>query len=387
MEDDKIVISGMGVFTSYGRGIELLRRGLLECKRHLISLKNENTQSCNVNLIFDNTSIPNNCIEMLTLSINEALEMACLSLTGKNRTALIIGTGTGNINYFENCIFEDKDFDIDKFCCGSENLLQSIANKYSIDSVVSCISTGCSSSNYALSYASSLIKLGKCDKVICCGIETISYIVLNCFNKMNGADPTGIKPFDKKRLGSTAGAGSGVLIIEKEKDVLKRNITPLAEIGGYGYSCDGYNVIVPQPNGMQITKAMKDAIENSNISLDEIAAVYAHGTGTKLNDSIESHALDELLGECFFTPPVVAMKGNIGHTGGASNILAACAAILSFQENLAFKTMGTESIDEDCRLNVTINSQPITNSAILINGFAFGGNNASLILKRYINEN
>ena len=156
MEDDKIVISGMGVFTSYGRGIELLRRGLLECKRHLISLKNENTQSCNVNLIFDNTSIPNNCIEMLTLSINEALEMACLSLTGKNRTALIIGTGTGNINYFENCIFEDKDFDIDKFCCGSENLLQSIANKYSIDSVVSCISTGCSSSNYALSYASSL---------------------------------------------------------------------------------------------------------------------------------------------------------------------------------------------------------------------------------------
>lgn len=81
------------------------------------------------------------------------------------------------------------------------------------------------------------------------------------------------------------------------------------------------------------------------------------------------------------------MKGNIGHTGGASNILAACAAILSFQENLAFKTMGTESIDEDCRLNVTINSQPITNSAILINGFAFGGNNASLILKRYINEN
>ena len=77
------------------------------------------------------------------------------------------------------------------------------------------------------------------------------------------------------------------------------------------------------------------------------------------------------------------MKGNIGHTGGASNILAACAAILSFQENLAFKTMGTESIDEDCRLNVTINSQPITNSAILINGFAFGGNNASLISVSY----
>lgn len=386
MKNGKIVISGMGVVSSYGKGINALKSGLFSGKQNVDYLRNKNVQSCKVTLVFSNPHVPNSSLYVLEESIQEALKMAHISSINSD-TSLIIGTGIGAIDILESNILNNKELSLYDMYAGRGNLSTHFAKKYNITSTVSCISTGCSSSNYAISYAQSLIQLGRCKRVICCGVEIISDIVINCFNRMNGVDSNGIKPFDKDRSGSTAGIGSATLIIETEQSALQRGINPLAEIGGFGYSCDAYNVIAPQPNGEQIKKAMRNAINSSQISTEEIAAIFAHGTGTILNDIVESNCLKEILTDDHIDVPVIGMKGNIGHTGGASNILAACAAVLAFQENIAFKTTGTKNIDPKCPINVTLKQQVINKNAIMINGFAFGGNNASIILKRYTNEN
>lgn len=386
MENKKVIISGIGAISSWGIGIEALRDGLLKGTQEMVRLDNKYIQSCNVKLAFSNSKLPNSCLDILVDCINEALQMAKFPETNKD-TALVIGTGAGRIELLEEYIFDDRKLSFSDLYNEKGNLSHILAKKYGITSLVSCISTGCSSSNYAIAYAKTLIQLGKCKRVICCGVEVISTIVINCFNKMNGIDPKGIKPFDKNRSGSTAGIGAGVLIIETEAEAIKRNKVPLAELGGFGYSCDSFNIIAPEPNGKQAIRAMKTAMNESQISSDEIAAIFAHGTGTKLNDVFEASSIKAVFGDCYLDIPIIGMKGSVGHTGGASNILAACAAILAFQENLAFRTPGTVHIDKDCELNITLCPQPINKNAIMINGFAFGGNNASIILKRYVNEN
>lgn len=379
---NKIVITGIGAVSSYGKGIQSLTKGLLDESRMLLDFDNKYTQSCKVKLSFYNSEVQNSCIILLESAIKEALNMSKnpdLSI----KTALVIGSGLGSIDIIENKLFFNNSLSYIKTPNVAGDLAPYFAEKLGITGQISIISTGCSSSNYAISYSKSLIELGKYERVVCCGVEIISTIVINCFNKMNGTDPTGIKPFDKKRLGSTAGLGAGVLIIENENCSYQRNVTALAEVGGAGYSCDSFSTVVPEPSGEQAVKAMRTALDKSHMRPNEITAIYAHGTGTQLNDVFESVCINKTFGDYAKKLPIFAMKSTIGHTGGASNILAACAAVISFKENIIYKTLGTSDLDSDCNINLTLSKKNENINAIMVNGFAFGGNNASLIIKKY----
>ena len=176
------------------------------------------------------------------------------------------------------------------------------------------------------------------------------------------------------------GEGAGVLIIETLESALERNAPIYAEILGYGLSCDASHMTNPSPEG--VTMCMQNALDNTDLGPENIDYVCAHGTGTINNDRSESAAVRKIFGDK--RVPVSSIKSMLGHTMGAASALETIACCLAVKHDVIPPTINFETPDPECDIDCVPNKARKQKTEIVLNnGFAFGGNNACLVIKKF----
>ncbi|MFI0821519.1 beta-ketoacyl-[acyl-carrier-protein] synthase family protein [Streptomyces sp. NPDC021098] len=239
-----------------------------------------------------------------------------------------------------------------------------------------CVSNACSASGYALSVAADLIRSGEADVVFAGGAEAYSRVALACFNRLGAIDPERCRPFAADRRGTVFGEGAAVLVLESAGHARARGAGPgYARLAGTGWSCDAHHATAPEPGGEQIERALREALREAGGG--EVGFVVPHGTGTDLNDVVESRVLSTVLGTR--PPPLYSLKALIGHTGGAAGAFAALSAALMLRHRTLPPNVPVGAPDPQCAVPLPSASTPLTGGYGLVNAYAFGGNNISLV--------
>lgn len=248
--------------------------------------------------------------------------------------------------------------------------------------------TACASGAEALATAHDLIQQGYADVVIAGGTEAAIDSVPMAGLALMGAlsrecDPhRAPRPFDLNRDGFVYGEGAGLLVVESEAHARGRGATILAELAGTGRSYDAFNEAAP--NWETQALAMKLAITRAGINPEDVDYINAHGTGTRLNDAAETRAIKEVLGKKAYHTPVSSNKSMLGHIISAAGALESIASVLSIRDNIIPPTINYETQDPDCDLDyVPGKSREVEVNTCLKNSFGMGGQNCSLVFRRY----
>ena len=254
----------------------------------------------------------------------------------------------------------------------------------------SAVATACAAGSNAIGDAFQLLQLGKADVMICGGAESAitplgvaGFASAKALSFRNDDPATASRPFDKTRDGFVIGEGSGILVLETLAHAKARGATILAEIVGYGTTCDAHHITSPTPGGVGGAAAMRLALEDGGISADSVDYVNAHGTSTPANDSNETAAIKSALGSRAKDIPVSSTKSMTGHLLGGSGGIEAVACVLALRNGVVPPTINYNNPDPDCDLDVVPNTaRELTLGTVLSNSFGFGGHNVCLAFRR-----
>ena len=246
--------------------------------------------------------------------------------------------------------------------------------------------SACASSAHAIGEGAWMIRRGDADLMLAGGAEgCITRLIVSGFNALTALSritppEAACRPFDRNRQGFVPAEGACILVLEELEHARKRGAPILAEIAGYGASCDATHITAPDPSGAGLAYAVRRALDGAKLTPDQVGAVYAHGTGTIANDLVESKVLNSVFREV----RVSAVKSMIGHALSASAALGAAAAVKTLLTGLLPPTINCTDQDPACPLNLTNQGAVRTDTeAVLVNSLGFGGHNAALILKRW----
>jgi len=268
-----------------------------------------------------------------------------------------------------------------------------ISIKYGFRGPNFAIVSACASSANALVDAMLYIRNGLADVFVAGGSEAaINPAGIGGFNAMHALstrndDPaTASRPFDKDRDGFVMGEGAGALIFEELEHAKARGATIYAEVAGGGVSADAYHMTAPHPDGLGAILAMRNAIKDAGMQLQDIDHINTHGTSTPVGDIAEPKAILGLFGELAYKININSTKSMTGHLLGAAGAIEVIASVMAVRNNIVPPTINhfTDDPELDPRLNFTFNkAQDRVVNAALSNTFGFGGHNATLIVKKY----
>jgi len=264
-----------------------------------------------------------------------------------------------------------------------------IAIQYGLKGMCSCVVTACAGSNNAIGDSFRHIRDGYADVMVCGGAEScMTKLGIGGFAALKAlslsADPMHASiPFDKERNGFVMGEGAGILVLEEYEHALSRGAHIYAEIAGYGANCDAYHITAPAPGGEGGAKCMELALRDAGMSAGDIDYINAHGTSTKINDSIETQAITKAFGEYADKLCVSSTKSMTGHLLGAAGAIEAVITTMAVKEDFAPATVNYRTPDEECSLDIVPNTGRKTKiRAALSNALGFGGHNACIIIKK-----
>ncbi len=251
--------------------------------------------------------------------------------------------------------------------------------------------TACASGNHAFVEAMHILRRGEAEAIITGGTESaITPLAFAAFGRMgalskrNDEPERACRPFDRDRDGFVFGEGAAVMILETLEHALGRGAHIYAEVAGGSITGDAYHITAPDPEGDGAARAMKRALEDAQMKPEEIDVIFAHGTGTLLNDVSETKAIKKALGEHAYQVAISATKSMVGHLLGAAGAISAVAAVLAIRDGIIPPTINLETPDPECDLDyVPQVARKRKVRAAMINGFGFGGQNVSLIIKEY----
>lgn len=256
--------------------------------------------------------------------------------------------------------------------------------------VNSCTVTACATGTNSIGDAFKVIQRGDADAMITGGTEaplTKMSFAGFCANKALSTNPdpkTASRPFDKNRDGFVMGEGAGIIVLEELEHALKRGATIYAEIVGYGSTGDAYHITAPAPNGEGGVRAMKEAIRDAGLSVENIDYINAHGTSTPYNDKFETMAIKEVFGEHANKLAISSTKSMTGHLLGAAGGVEAIFSVLAIKDSVLPPTINLETPDEECDLDYVANEARSKEVQVaLSNSLGFGGHNATIIFKKY----
>jgi 3-oxoacyl-[acyl-carrier-protein] synthase II len=244
------------------------------------------------------------------------------------------------------------------------------------------IPTACAAGNYALAHACDNIRHGEADVMLAGGSDPFSRITYTGFARLGAIAPDRCQPFDKHRKGMVPGEGAAILILERRDDALARGAAIYAELVGYGLTCDANHMTAPQGDGA--ARAMQIAMADAGVRPDEIGYISAHGTGTVVNDRIETLAVKQAFGDAAYRVPMSSIKAMLGHTMGAASAIEAATCALTVRDDLIPPTIHHETADPECDLDYVPNeARAVPVEFSMNNAYAFGGNNASVIFRKH----
>jgi 3-oxoacyl-[acyl-carrier-protein] synthase II len=234
--------------------------------------------------------------------------------------------------------------------------------------------------------------MGLADAMVCGGAESAitplgvaGFASAKALSFRNGDPSSASRPFDAERDGFVIGEGSGVLVLESLECARARGATVLAEIVGYGMSCDAHHITSPSPGGLGGAAAMRLALSDAGLNPEAVDYVNAHGTSTPANDANETAAIKSALGEHAYRIPVSSTKSMTGHLLGGSGGIEAVAAVLAMEHGLVPPTINYQNPDPACDLDVVPNqARERKLDVVLSNSFGFGGHNVCLAFRRMV---
>ncbi len=323
------------------------------------------------------------CSAMTLAAARMAVEDAGLKkaeLAGP-RVAVVLGTTMGEADVLED--LDDawiqrgergiKKGMIPKY--GSTLLPIHVARSLGAEGMVLTLPAACAAGNYAIGFAADLIRSGRADVVVTGAAELLQELQFSGFVRLAAMAQNRCQPFDLNRQGLILGEGAALLVLESEEHAVRRGATAQAEVGGYGLSCDAYHITRPHPDAAGSIAAMRDAIDRSGITPNDVDFVNAHGTGTRANDLAEAKVMKEVFPNR--RVPISSVKSMLGHCMGAASALEAVACVMTLETNIYPPTIGYETPDPDCNVELVANeARRGPANIILNNSLAFGGYNA-----------
>ena len=253
------------------------------------------------------------------------------------------------------------------------------------------IVTACASGLQAIGEGFRIVARGDAEMIVAGATDSrieplgmIGYSLLGALSRRNDAPERASRPFDRGRDGFVVGEGAASVILESIEAARARGARIYAEVAGSGSSSAAYRPTDPRPDGAGAVRAMRAALADAGLSPGDIGHINAHGTSTPMNDLAEFAAYREVFGPGLDRIPVTAVKSEIGHLGAASGAVEAVAAILALRDGVIPPTINQEDSDPACRLDLVANEKrEVGNVEIVMkNAFGFGGQNASLILRK-----
>jgi 3-oxoacyl-[acyl-carrier-protein] synthase II len=257
----------------------------------------------------------------------------------------------------------------------------------------SSISTACASGTHAVGDAFKIIKRGSADAMITGGVESVitptciaGFNAMKALSTRNDEPERASRPFDRERDGFVVGEGCGIMVLETLEAALERGARIYAEICGYGMSGDGYHMAAPAPDGEGAARCMAAALSDAQMTGDEIDYINAHGTSTQLNDLYETKAIKSVFKEKASSIAVSSTKSMTGHLLGGAGGIETVFTALTISDGIIPPTINLDHPDEECDLDYVPNkARKMVVKSAMTNSFGFGGTNATLILKKYVN--
>lgn len=266
-----------------------------------------------------------------------------------------------------------------------------IAIMFGLKGICTSVVTACASSNNAIGDSFHRIRDGYEDVMVCGGAEgVVMPLAIGGFQSMKALctseDPNRASiPFDKERHGFVLGEGAGVLVIEELEHAKARGAKIYAEIVGYGTNCDAYHITAPNPEGEGGAKCMTLAVKDAGLEMSDVDYINAHGTSTNLNDAGETLAIKKAFGDHAYKLMVSSTKSMTGHLLGAAGAVEAIITTLALKNSFVPATINYQVPDEACDLDIVPNEgRPADINVALSNALGFGGHNASLVFKKYV---
>jgi 3-oxoacyl-[acyl-carrier-protein] synthase II len=332
------------------------------------------------------------------VAAKQAIGHAGLVIDGSNaqRVGVSIGSGVGGLLMMESQahVLADRGPDrVSPFCVPMmiPNMATGLAAiALGAKGPSSAVATACAAGSNAIGDAFRLIQLGLADVMVCGGAESAitplgvaGFASAKALSFRNDDPSTASRPFDLERDGFVIGEGAGVIVLESLEHAQQRGANVLAEIVGYGTTCDAHHITAPSPGGVGGAEAMRLALADARLAPEAVDYVNAHGTSTQANDSNETAAIKAALGEQAYRTPVSSTKSMTGHLLGGSGGIEAVASVLAIGNNVVPPTINYANPDPACDLDVVPNTareHPV--NVVLSNSFGFGGHNVCLAFRR-----
>jgi len=389
MIPSNVEVTGMGCICAPGNSVAEAMAALYQGIRAPASPKKIETKlnveypvfevADDMNILDNNTT---RTTKFASHAVKEALKQASLEedQLQKLRVGICIGTTVGctlNNEPFYREYKQGKNPElvaIDRYLANNPALY--IARKFKSNGPVATIANACSSGTDAIGLAKSWIDSDLCDIVIAGGADELSRITYLGFISLLITSTEACRPFDKNRKGLNLGEGAGIIIMENSNSAKNRGIKSLAKIIGYSTFADAFHPTAPHPDGIGLTRAITQSLEQAGIDKEQIGFVNAHGTSTQNNDEIEGQVIAKLFKEDI---PTVSTKAFTGHTLGAAGGIEAIFTIEALRDQKLPATPGFEEFDPTCRIAPTTTNININAEFTLSNSLAFGGNNSTLV--------
>ncbi len=412
MEDlHRVVVTGLGAVTPIGNTVADYLEGLKTANNGVsaISLFDASAHACRFAAEvkdFDPTGFLeakeskrwDRFSKFGVVAAKQAVANAGLNIEEENssRIGVIIGSGVGGLLTMETQahVLNEKGpgrvspFTVPMMIPNMATGLAAIA--LGAKGPSSAVATACAAGSNAIGDAFRLLQLGKADVMVCGGAEAsitplgvAGFASAKALSFRNDDPATASRPFDAERDGFVIGEGSGVLVLETLEHAKNRDATIHAEIVGYGMTCDAHHITSPTPGGVGGAEAIRLALKDGQLESTSVDYINAHGTSTPANDSNETAAIKNALGERAYQIPVSSTKSMTGHLLGGSGGIEAVACVLALQHDMVPPTINYLNPDPQCDLDYVPNmAREHRLSVVLSNSFGFGGHNVCLAFRQ-----
>lgn len=405
---NRVVITGMEITSSIGCGLETFWQAAIKGECGIRRVQSYDASPYTTQIAgeirglslehlpqFDKSKRFSRVAQYALYCAHHAIERAGLNPIELANAGTYIGTSLGGTPELESAyrsFFTDnwKKIPALSVIRGMPNSIANhIAIAFGIGGPNSTISNACVSSAEAIGNAYQQISQGKLSVALCGGTESLvwesimaAWCKLRVMSTKNETPEQASRPFDKTRDGMIMADGAGILILEDLQHAKARGATIYAEIIGFGASCDAHHVTAPNSQGQ--ARAIHAALDDARLAISDVQYISAHGTGTQLNDIVETETIKQVFGDRAYEIPVTAQKAMTGHAIGAAGAMEIIATALSLQHDTLLPTINLNEPDPLCDLDYVANHARQKHIDIaLSNHFAFGGANAALVLRRY----
>lgn len=382
----RVVVTGLGLVTALGSGVERVWKDLLAGRDATGDLSRFPAEAYRIRRACEVPARARSGILVETIAAEAAEEALAQSgvdpEAAPERFGLILGTlGSAGLAEYERQARAAGRAGMDAAWARSlmpGTLAARLAVRFGCEGSVATVLAACASGNHAIALARRRIRSGEADTMLAGGADVLTQTQYTHFHNLRSLSPGFCRPFDRHRRGLVIGEGAAFLVLEEERRARARGAELLARVLGAGSSSDAHHMTAPDPTGAGAGRALSEALRDAQLDAGQVQYVSAHGTGTPHNDRMEGALLGRTFGPRLATSSIKSM---IGHCMGAASAIEAVVCVLSLRDQCVPPTIHFEEPDPECPVDCVPNcARELPVKVAVNNAFGFGGNNSSVVL-------